>query len=476
MAKRKSRATDKDLQTIASLRGDPSLCSGQALQSHKSNMDYKIASPSARNDIKGYNISMNTQLKAAKNASRILAKSTNDERNKALELISKELIQSTNQILASNQKDIEEGKKNNLSNALLDRLLLDEKRLTGMSHSIKKVIAQNDPLGKVLASWKHIKGMTIRKISVPLGVICVIYEARPNVTTDAVSLAIKSGNAIILRGSQYAINSNQAIVDVIHNALSKHVGAFHETPFDSNIVQFIASKEREETIKILEAKEYVDLVIPRGGEDLKDFVLKYSKIPVIGAGGGTCHLFIDETAPDQMALDIAVNAKTQRPGVCNAIETILVHKNIAGNILPELEKVLSAKNVEIFACDRTRKIILSAKPATEEDWYKEYLDLKVAVKVVDSLSEAIDHINKYGTKHSESIITTNKENAKRFQEEIDAACVYVNASTRFTDGEEFGFGSEIGISTQKLHARGPIALEQLVTYKYLITGEGQIRT
>ncbi|OGI08450.1 MAG: glutamate-5-semialdehyde dehydrogenase [Candidatus Melainabacteria bacterium RIFCSPLOWO2_02_FULL_35_15] len=406
------------------------------------------------------------QLKSAKSASGKLAKSSNKERNEALELISKELLLAKDQILAKNKKDIEEGKKNNLSNALLDRLLLNEKRLSGMTESIKKVIFQPDPLGKVLKTWKHPNGMNIKQISVPLGVICIIYEARPNVTTDAISLALKSGNAVILRGSQHATYSNQAIVDVIHKALKS---------FDPNIVQFIAAKNRDETIKILEAKEYVDLVIPRGGEDLKNFVLKHSKIPVIGAGGGTCHLFIDESAEEKKALDISINAKTQRPGVCNAIETILVHKNIAKDFLPRLEDVLKSKNVEIFACDRTQKIISNVKPATEDDWHKEYLDLKIAIKIVDSLDEAINHINKYGTKHSESIITENKAHAKRFQEEVDAACVYVNASTRFTDGEEFGFGAEIGISTQKLHARGPIALEQLVTYKYLINGEGQIR-
>lgn len=409
------------------------------------------------------------QLRLAKVASRGLAKSTNEARNKALGLVSKALLGSKNKIITANEKDIEIGKKNNLSNALIDRLLLNEKRLLSMLASIEKVIAQSDPLDRVFASWKHPQGMNIRKISVPLGVVCVIYEARPNVTTDAVSLTIKSGNAVVLRGSQYAINSNQALVNVVQDALSS-------SSIDPNAVQFILNPDKKETIKILEAEEFVDLIIPRGGEDLKDFVLKYSKIPVIGAGGGTCHLFIDESAPEKMALDIVVNAKTQRPGVCNAIETILVHKNIAQNILPKLEFTLAAKNVEIFADDKSRKIITNVKSATEEDWYKEYLDLKVALKVVDSLQEAIDHINKYGTKHSESIVTKNEASAKTFQEEVDAACVYVNASTRFTDGEEFGFGSEIGISTQKLHARGPIALEQLVTYKYLISGEGQVRS
>lgn len=417
-----------------------------------------------------------SQLKAAKEASKSLAKSTNKERNEALILISKELLRSKDFILESNQKDIKEGKKNNLSNALLDRLLLNEKRLEGIAQSIHKVVAQEDPLGKVLANWRHPKGMEITKITVPLGVVCVIYEARPNVTTDAVSLALKSGNGVILRGSQYATNSNQAMVDVIHRGLNIFVETCRGTSLiGPDVIQFVASKERDETIKILEAKEYVDLAIPRGGEDLKDFVLKYSKIPVIGAGGGTCHLFIDESAEEKIAINIAINAKTQRPGVCNAIETILVHKNVADKVLGELESALTRKSVEIFGCDKTRKYVTSAKQATEDDWYKEYLDLKVAVKVVDSLEEAINHINKYGTKHSESIVTQNKKNAKRFQEEVDAACVYVNASTRFTDGEEFGFGSEIGISTQKLHARGPIALEQLVTYKYLITGEGQVR-
>ena len=407
------------------------------------------------------------QLQNAKLASRKLAKATFDKKNQVLELIAHELLSSKDLILSANEKDIELGQKNNLSVALLDRLLINEKRLNGMAQGIHKVIAQDDPCGKILSSWKHPTGMSIQKITVPLGVICVIYEARPNVTTDAVALAIKSGNAIILRGSQHALHTNQAIVNVIHNAL-------HKSSLNKDIVQFISNKEREETIKILEAVNYVDLVIPRGGEDLKNFVLKYSKIPVIGAGGGTCHLFIDETASEDMALNIAVNAKTQRPGVCNAIETILIHKNIAGTILPNLEKVLKEKNVELIGCDKTQKII-SVKPASEEDWHKEYLDLKVSIKIIDSLNDAIDHINKYGTKHSEAIITQDKNNAKTFQEEVDAACVYVNASTRFTDGEEFGFGSEIGISTQKLHARGPIALNELVTYKYLIDGEGQVR-
>lgn len=409
------------------------------------------------------------QLKLAKESSRKLANTTEEERNKALELIAEELLKSESFIVSENQKDINEGKKNNLSDALLDRLLLNEKRLSGMVSGIKKVITQKDPIGKTLDTKKHPNGMIIEKVSVPLGVVCVIYEARPNVTTDAVALALKSGNAIVLRGSQHATYSNQAIVSVINKALSK-------SSLNPNVVQFIASKDREETIKILEREEYIDLVIPRGGEDLKNFVQKHSKIPVIGAGGGTCHLFIDETADEKIGLEVAINAKTQRPGVCNAIETILVHKNISKTFLPNLEKKLKEKNVEIFACDKTKNIIRDVKNATEEDWYKEYLDLKVAVKVVDSIDEAISHINKYGTKHSESIITKDKINTKKFQNEIDAACVYVNASTRFTDGEEFGFGAEVGISTQKLHARGPIGLEQLVTYKYLINGEGQIRS
>ncbi|MBI3308943.1 MAG: glutamate-5-semialdehyde dehydrogenase [Candidatus Melainabacteria bacterium] len=409
-----------------------------------------------------------SKLKKAKSASRKLATKSNKDRSQALDLINKELLNSKDEILKANVKDIEEGKKNNLTSTLLDRLMLNEKRLLSMSESLKKVAGLPDPLGKIISSWKHPKGMEIKKVTVPLGVICVIYEARPNVTTDSVSLAIKSGNAIVLRGSKHAAYTNEAMVKAIEKALK-------ESNIDPNCVQFVASKEREETIKILEREEYIDLVIPRGGEDLKKFILEHSKIPVIGAGGGTCHLFIDESADEKMALDIAINAKTQRPGVCNAIETILVHKNISNTLLPKLGDALSKKSVEIYADSAAQKLIEQAKKATEEDWYKEYLDLKVAVKVVDSLDEAIDHINKYGTKHSEAIITKKDENAKKFQDEVDAACVYVNASTRFTDGEEFGFGSEIGISTQKLHARGPIALEGLVTYKYLVTGKGQIR-
>lgn len=408
------------------------------------------------------------KLKAAKRASKKLASAKANEKNEALKLIAKELISSKEEILKANSKDLGEGKESSLNNALLDRLTLNDKRLASMASSIEKVAALDDPTGKVVTSWKHANGMEIKKITVPLGVICVIYEARPNVTTDAVSLAIKSGNAIVLRGSRHATCSNEAVVKAIQKALKK-------SKLDSDIVQFIASKEREETIKILESKEYIDLVIPRGGEGLKDFILKYSKIPVIGAGGGTCHLYIDETAPENKAIEIAINAKTQRPGVCNAIETILVHKKVAEKMLPKLEAALSEKQVEMFVDSKAKAFMKKAKDATEEDWYKEYLDLKVSVKIVDSIEEAIEHINKYGTKHSEAIVTENMEMANKFQSEVDAACVYVNASTRFTDGEEFGFGSEIGISTQKLHARGPIALEQLITYKYLITGEGQIR-
>lgn len=424
--------------------------------------------------LKRYNISMQTkadtidQLKLAKEASKKLSSASESERNKALELISEELLRSEDFIILENKKDIEEGKKNNLSEALLDRLLLNEKRLSGMVSGIKKVIAQSDPVGKVLDTKKHFNGMTIEKISVPLGVICVIYEARPNVTTDAVALALKSGNAIILRGSQHAAYSNQAIVNVVNKALSK-------SSLSSNLVQFISSKDREETIKILQEDKLIDLVIPRGGEDLKNFVQKHSKIPVIGAGGGTCHLFIDESADQESAIKIAINAKTQRPGVCNAVETVLVHKNISKEFLPKLEKSFKEKNVEIFACDRTKSIINDVKDVGDDDWYKEYLDLKISIKTVESIDEAINHINKYGTKHSESIVTKDKANAKQFQNEVDAACVYVNASTRFTDGEEFGFGAEVGISTQKLHARGPIGLEQLTTYKYLINGNGNVR-
>lgn len=413
-------------------------------------------------------VDTNEQLKVVKEASRKLLLSSNDERNKALSLISKELEKSKDKIIRANEKDIEEGKKNNLTSALIDRLLLNDKRLSGMSTCLEKIIKLEDPVGKVIRSWKHEDGMQMEKITTPLGVVCVIYEARPNVTTDAVGLAIKSGNAVVLRGSQHAFYSNGAIVEVVKEALCK-------SSISPDVVQFIASKDRAETIKVLEAKEYVDLIIPRGGEELKDFVMKNSKIPVIGAGGGTCHLFIDESANKENAINIAVNAKTQRPGVCNAIETILVHKNIASSILSDLEKALLEKGVELFGCANSKKILPNISAATDEDWQKEYLDLKIAVKVVSSIDEAIDHINTFGTLHSESIVTEEEKNAKRFQLEVDASSVYVNVSTRYTDGEEFGLGAEMGISTQKLHARGPVALEGLVTYKYLITGNGQVR-
>ena len=374
------------------------------------------------------------QLMAAKRASRKLAKSKREDRDQALELISKQLLESKDSIIAANKKDIEEGTQHGLADALIDRLVLNEQRLTGMTGSIQNIVSQKDPIGRVLASWKLRNGMAIEQVTVPFGVICVIYEARPNVTTDAVSLAIKSGNAIILRGSHHAINSNEAIVNVIREALSK-------SKLDPDIVQFISKKEREESVRILQATEYVDLVIPRGGNELKKLVEQNSKIPVIGAGGGTCHLFVDDGADEKMALDIAVNAKTQRPGVCNAIETILVHKNIASGIMPKLEQALGEKGVKIHGCDRTRKLMKTATPVPQDDWSKEYLALEVAVKIVDSLEEAVNHINQYGTKHSEAIVTKSTENAKQFQEDVDAACVYVNASTRFTDGEEWGLGS-----------------------------------
>lgn len=408
-----------------------------------------------------------TKLKLAKLASRKLCLSLESEKNEALTFIHDEIYKNIDLILSANKQDLEEGKKNQLTNALLDRLALNNKRILGMLAGIKKIILQPDPTNNVFESWVHENGMKIEKVSVPLGVVCVIYEARPNVTTDAVALCLKSGNAVVLRGSQHAFYTNKAVVSAIKNALLK-------SKISSDVVQFIELKEREESIKILESKEYVDLIIPRGGEELKNFVLKNTKIPVIGAGGGTCHLFIDKNANERMAIEIAVNAKTQRPGVCNAVETILIHKDIATSILPKLESALKELNVEIVGCSKTVECA-SVKEACEEDWSKEYLDLKVSIKIVDSIDEAIDHINKYGTLHSESIITEDKINAKRFQNEVDAACVYVNASTRFTDGEEFGFGAEIGISTQKLHARGPIGLKELVTYKYLISGNGQIR-
>jgi glutamate-5-semialdehyde dehydrogenase len=354
----------------------------------------------------------------------------------------------------------------NIKESLIDRLRLNEKRINGMVDGIRKVIDLNDPVWKSDRVWTLENGLTVSKMTVPLGVIGIIYESRPNVTVEAFSLALKSGNGILLRGSSSAINSNRAIVNAIKEGLEK-------SSISMDVIEFIDTEDRLVVGEMLTLNKYIDVIIPRGGEELIQYVVKNSTVPTIETGVGNCHIFVDETADIEKAIDIVKNAKVQRPGVCNACETVLVHKNIAEKFLPKLYEALN-EVVELRGCSATKRFI-EVKEATEEDWAEEYLDYILAIKIVEDVHEAIDHIEKYGTKHSEAILTENLTNANIFQREVDAAAVYVNASTRFTDGGQFGYGGEMGISTQKIHARGPVGLNELVTVKYTIMGNGQIR-
>jgi glutamate-5-semialdehyde dehydrogenase len=395
-----------------------------------------------------------------------LSIASTEDKNLALEEVVESIENNRKNILESNKVDIAIAKENNMKPSLIDRLKLDDEKIDSIIESIHTVIKLQDPIWKSDKVWTLENGLTISKMNVPLGVIGIVYESRPNVTVDAFTLALKSGNCIMLRGSSTAINSNKALVKAIKEGLAN-------SPISEDVVQFIEDPNRDHVLEMLRANEYIDLIIPRGGKDLISFVVKNATVPTIETGVGNCHIFIDESGDLNKALDIVINAKTQRPGVCNACETLLVHKNIAENFLPILyDKIKDV--VEIRGCSETRSII-SVKEAVENDWQEEYLDYILAVKVVEDLNEAIDHIGKYGSKHSEAIITENLSNSQMFLRKVDAAAVYVNSSTRFTDGGEFGFGAEMGISTQKIHARGPIGLEQLVSNKYLIIGNGQIR-
>ena len=408
------------------------------------------------------------QITQAKASCVQMAMLTAAKKNKALELIERELLESMNDIIEANALDLEAARAADIPAALIDRLTLNSERIMGMAQGIRKVIGLKDPVGTVLDGWRHPNEMQITKVRVPLGVIGIIYEGRPNVTTDAVALAIKSGNAVVLRGSQHAWNSNLAVMEVVKRAL-------RQTDVPETSVQYLMDKSRDSAKVMLRAEKEISLVIPRGGEALKKFVLSNSLVPVLGAGGGLCHVYIDSEANTQSAIDIALNAKTQRPGVCNACETILVHKETAEMVLPRLVETLQAARVEVLGDEEVEALSSSVTPATEEDWSTEYLDLKVSIKVVDSLQEAIEHINKYSTGHSDCIVTDNAKNADLFKRMVDSSSVYVNVSTRFTDGEEFGFGAEMGISTQRMHARGPIGMNELCTYKYIIEGNGQTR-
>lgn len=401
-----------------------------------------------------------------KQAERQLTIASTKDKNIALEKVAMSIENNREEILRANELDVKNGRDNNMTEALIDRLALDNSRLDGIIEGINVVVNLPDPIWKSSRVWTLENGLTISQMTVPLGVIGIVYESRPNVTVDAFSLALKSGNCIMLRGSSSAINSNIALVKAIKEGL-------RNSSINEDVIQFVQDTNRELVLDMLRANEFIDLVIPRGGRNLIQFVINNATVPTLQTGEGNCHLFVDESANLDDAVNILVNAKTQRLGVCNACETLLVHRKIKDKFLPLAYDAIKDK-IELRGCEVTQDVI-DVISATEEDYSEEYLDAIIAIKVVEDVEEAINHINRYGTKHSEAIITENLTNANRFQREVDASSVYVNASTRFTDGGEFGFGAEMGISTQKIHARGPVGLEQLTTYKYLIMGQGQIR-
>ncbi len=390
-----------------------------------------------------------------------------EEKNQALRAVADKLLKEKGTILSENEKDLEAGRKKGMHPGLLDRLALTEDRIKGMAEGLLQIAELPDPIGELMETFERPNGLHIEKRRVPMGVIGIIYESRPNVTADAFGLCFKSGNAVILKGGSDAICSNKAITQVIRDALE-------ECGIVKEAISLIADTDRQVTLAFMKMKQYVDLLIPRGGAGLIRSVVENSTIPVIETGTGNCHIYVDEDADLAKAVPIIINAKTQRIGVCNACESLVIHEKIREAFLPELKKALDEKKVEIRGDEKTREVI-DCTPATEEDFATEYLDYILSVKTVKSVNEAIEHINRYSTRHSEAIITENSEHAGIFLKEVDAACVYVNASTRFTDGFEFGFGAEIGISTQKLHARGPMGLKELTSYKYEITGNGQIR-
>ncbi|MCM1118301.1 MAG: glutamate-5-semialdehyde dehydrogenase [bacterium] len=391
-----------------------------------------------------------------------------DEKDQALEHAAQALKEHADELLEANARDVQRGRDNGMHQGLLDRLRLDQGRIEAMAEGLRQVAALPDPVGECLESFERPNGLHIEKRRVPLGVIGIIYESRPNVTADAFALCFKAGNAVILKGGSDALVSNIAITKVLQNALA-------DCGISAYALQLITDTDRAVTASFMRMKEYVDVLIPRGGAGLIRTVVENSTIPVIETGTGNCHIYVDQDADLDMAIPIIINAKTQRIGVCNACESLVIHEGVREALLPRLREALLEKKVEIRGDERICAIISEAIPATEEDYGKEYLDYILSMKVVDSLEDAVCHINRYSTHHSESIITGNAEAAKYFLDRVDAACVYVNASTRFTDGFEFGYGAEIGISTQKLHARGPMGLKELTSYKYQITGNGQIR-
>lgn len=404
---------------------------------------------------------------AAKVASYETALLSQNDKNTALRAIAESLRKNNSFILEENKKDIEKAEQNGIKSAMIDRLRLTQERIDSIAEGVLQIAALPDPIGECLHGTVNTDGLRINKIRVPLGVIAIIYEARPNVTADAAALTLKSGNSVILRGGKEAIHSNIAITKTMQDAIKN-------TGITKNAIQLIEDTSRETATELMRLSEYVDVLIPRGGAGLIRSVVENSKIPVVETGTGNCHIYADDGCDQKMAADIVFNAKTQRPSVCNATESLLVHKNIAKTFLPEIKNRLDEKGVEIRGCKKTLEII-PCVPATDEDFYTEFLDYIISVKIVQNIDEAIAHINKYGTHHSDAIITESYKNAELFKRKVDSAAVYVNASTRFTDGYVFGLGAEIGISTQKMHARGPMGLNELTTIKYTIDGNGQIR-
>jgi len=406
--------------------------------------------------------------KGAQEASRFMLTLSSETKNQVLESMALSLGIKAGGILKANKKDILKARAAGRSLAFIDRLTLNKKRIKEMSESLMELVKLADPTGEVIKAWRRPNGLWIHKVRTPIGVIAIIYESRPNVTSDCIGLCFKSGNSLILRGGSESLNSNLSIYQILKDTLKEY-------GIPQGAINLITTADRKAVQILLKLNEYIDLVIPRGGEGLIKKVTQLSRIPVIKHYKGLCHTYVDEWADLNMAADICFNAKVQRPGVCNAMEALLVHKDVALRFLPGMIKRLRQAKVEIRGCPVTQKIVKGIRRATEKDFHTEYLDLILSVKVVDSLEEAVRHINHYGTRHSDTIVTDNYENALAFLKQVDSACVYVNASTRFTDGYQFGMGAEIGISTDKLHARGPMALEELTTYKYMVFGSGQIR-
>lgn len=404
----------------------------------------------------------------ARKASRFLSTVSTDIKNQALLKMADALEAESENIIAQNRLDLDNGEKIGLTKALLERLTLNEERIRDMANGLREIAALPDPVGEVIGMTKRPSGIEVGRVRTPMGVIGIIYESRPNVTADAAALCLKSGNAIILRGGEEAINSNRIIAKTISDA-AKSCG------IPEGAIQLVDSTDRQAAVLMMKMHDYLDVLIPRGGKGLKQVVMENASVPVIMTGMGNCHVYVDGAANLDKAGPIVINAKVQRPSVCNAAETLLVHKDVAPSFLPSIIGQLKEKGVEIRGCAKTRAIVPDIKEATDEDWDEEYLALILAVKVVESLDEAIEHINEYGTGHSEAIVTEDYTNARKFLASVDAAAVYANASTRFTDGNEFGFGAEMGISTQKLHARGPMGLTELTTTKFVIYGDGQVR-